>query len=428
MFTRQRYWGEPFPILHGPNGCLIGLDDGDLPLELPPVDDFKPPVSDDVNALPEPPLGRATEWKTVQRDGVTWRRDLNTMPQWAGSCWYFLRFCDPHNSERFADADAERYWMPVDTYVGGAEHAVLHLLYARFWHKVLFDLGHVSTLEPFQRLTNQGMIQSFAYRDARGINVPTDQVQQQGAGFIDTRTGEPVTQVVAKMSKALKNVVNPDEVIARFGADAFRCYEMFMGPLEADKPWNTRDVPGLFKLLARIWRLVVDQQTGELSTALVDEPAGPDALRILHKTIKKVGDDIEQFKFNTAIGQIFEFVNAMTPLGRRPRQVIEPFILVVAPFAPHLAEELWQRLGHRESLAYAPWPAYDPELARDNEIEIPVQISGKVRARITVAAGADDAVLEQAALADPRVRELVTGKTVRKVIVVRDRLVNIVAN
>lgn len=428
VFTRQRYWGEPFPILHGPSGEIVGLDESELPLELPPIDDFKPPTSDDPDSLPEPPLGRATNWKTVVRDGGTWRRDLNTMPQWAGSCWYYLRFCDSQNGERFASKEAEKYWMPVDTYVGGAEHAVLHLLYARFWHKVLFDLGHVSTLEPFQSLTNQGMIQSFAYKDARGINVPVDQVEQKGDAFINRDTGETVTQIVAKMSKALKNVVNPDDIIAEFGADAFRCYEMFMGPLEADKPWNTRDVPGVFKLLGRIWRLVVDQETGELSSALVDEPADKDALRVLHKTIKKVGEDIEQFKFNTAIGQLFAFVNAMTPLKRRPREVIEPFVLLVAPFAPHLAEELWSRLGHTDTLAFEPWPQFDADLARDDEIEVPVQILGKVRSRIKVAADTDEKSLEQAALADAKIQELLTGKSVRKVIVVKGRLVNIVAN
>jgi len=428
VFTRQRYWGEPFPILHSPDGRMHGLDESDLPLELPPIDDFKPPSSDDPNSLPEPPLGRATEWKTVQRDGETWRRDLNTMPQWAGSCWYYLRFCDPKNANRFASKEAEQYWMPVDTYVGGAEHAVLHLLYARFWHKLLFDLGQVSTLEPFQSLTNQGMIQSFAYKDDRGINVPVDRVEAKGEKFVDSNTGEPVTQIVAKMSKALKNVVNPDDVIAEFGADAFRCYEMFMGPLEADKPWNTRDVPGVFKLLARIWRLVMDQESGELSSALTDEPADRDALRILHKTIKKVGEDIEQFKFNTAIGQLFEFVNAITPLSKRPREVIEPFVLLVAPFAPHLAEELWSRLGHTDTLAYEPWPKYDADLARDDEIEIPVQILGKLRSRITIAADADEKTMEAAAMADPKIQEMLTGKTVRKVIVVKGRMINIVAN
>jgi leucyl-tRNA synthetase len=428
IFTRQRYWGEPFPILHGEDGEIRALDESELPLVLPPIDDYKPTVSHDEKQLPEPPLGRATSWKTVTRDGKTYTRDLNTMPQWAGSCWYYLRFIDPRNSTRFCDQKAEAYWMPVDTYVGGAEHAVLHLLYARFWHKVLFDLGHVSTAEPFASLTNQGMIQGFAYEDSRGMNVPVTEIEERDGRYFHRTSGAEVRQVIAKMSKSLKNVVNPDEVIAQYGADTFRCYEMFMGPLEASKPWNTNDVPGVHRLLNRIWRLYVDENTGRLSPALVDEPAGDAARRILHKTIKKVGEDIPQFKFNTAISQIFEFVNTLTPMATRPREVLEPFVLVIAPFAPHLAEELWERLGHRESIAHAPWPGYDPTLARDESIEIPVQIAGKVRSKITLPADADEAAHEQAALADARVQELLAGKTVRKVIVVRGRLVNIVAN
>jgi len=428
VFTRQRYWGEPFPILHGADGELRALGDAELPLALPEIADYSPAISHNATQLPDPPLGRAAEWKIVQRDGRAYNRDLNTMPQWAGSCWYYLRFIDPRNAKRFCDSAAERYWMPVDTYVGGAEHAVLHLLYARFWHKVLFDLGEVSTPEPFHSLTNQGMIQGFAYQDSRGINVPTADVEERGGRYLHLQTGEELAQVIAKMSKSLKNVVNPDEIIAEFGADAFRCYEMFMGPLEASKPWNTRDVPGVFKLLQRIWRLVVDQDTGQLSPALVNTPADEASLRILHKTIKKVGDDIAAFKFNTAIGQLFEFVNALTPMPERPRAVVEPFILLVAPFAPHLAEELWQRLGHAESLAYAPWPQYDEALARDNEVEIAVQILGKVKSKIVVPADADEKALESAALADTRIQELLAGKTVRKVIVVKGRLVNIVAN
>ncbi len=428
VFTRQRYWGEPFPILHGEDGEIRALDDAELPLTLPEVEDYKPTVSHDENHLPEPPLGRAEGWKHVALDAKRYTRDLNTMPQWAGSCWYYLRFIDPGNGDRFCAADAEKYWMPVDTYVGGAEHAVLHLLYARFWHKVLFDLGHVSTAEPFKSLTNQGMIQAFAYKDERGINVPMDQIDERDGAFVNSATGEQVTQIIAKMSKGLKNVVNPDEIIAEFGADAFRCYEMFMGPLEASKPWNTRDVPGVFKLLQRIWRLVVDQETGQLASALTDGAPTDAEVRILHKTIKKVGEDIEAFKYNTAIGQIFEFVNTLTPMTRRARAVIEPFVLVVAPFAPHLAEELWSRLGHAESLAYAPWPEYDEALARDDEVEIAVQILGKVKAKIMVPADADQKALEQAALADERIQQLLSGKSVRKVIVVPGRLVNIVAN
>jgi len=430
IFSRQKYWGEPIPVLHGEDGACVALDESELPLELPPMEDFKPTTADDnADTLPEPPLGRAKAWANVERNGKKYRRDLNTMPQWAGSCWYYLRYLSPKESSRGWDMMAEKYWMPVDVYVGGAEHAVLHLLYARFWHKVLYDLGHVSTSEPFAKLINQGMIQSFAYKDRRGTLVTADHAAEGADGTLThAETGEPLTQVVAKMSKALKNVVNPDEIIAEYGADTFRMYEMFMGPIEASKPWNTRDVPGLHKLLNRIWRLVVDPESGALSPALVDAQPDEKALRILHKTIKKVGEDIEAFKFNTAIAAIFDFVNALTPMPQRPRSVIEPFVIVISPFAPHIAEELWQRLGHDETLTDHPWPRYDPELAKDDQVEIAVQIMGKVKSRITVPANADEKRLEEAALADERIQRELEGKTIRKVITVKGRLVNIVAN
>ena len=430
VFSRQKYWGEPIPVLHGEDSECVALDESELPLELPPMDDFKPtPAADDADTLPEPPLGRAKDWVNVERDCKRYRRDLNTMPQWAGSCWYYLRYLSPDARSCAWDMMPEEYWMPVDVYVGGAEHAVLHLLYARFWHKLLYDLGHVSTSEPFRKLINQGMIQSFAYKDRRGALVTADRVTEAEDGaFKHRETGEPLTQIVAKMSKALRNVVSPDEIIARYGADTFRMYEMFMGPIEASKPWNTRDVPGLFSLLKRIWRLVVDEESGSLSPALADAVPDKQTARILHKTIKKVGEDIEAFKFNTAIAAIFQFVNALTPMGRRPRSVIEPFVLLVSPFAPHIAEELWERLGHRESLAYRPWPQFDPELARDDQVEIAVQIRGKVKSRIMVPADADEKQLTKAALADDRIKRELEGKTVRKVIAVKGRLVNIVAN
>jgi len=430
IFSRQKYWGEPFPVLHGEDGETIVVPDSGLPVELPPMDDFKPThrADDDADSLPEPPLGRAKEWVAVEIDGKRYRRDLNTMPQWAGSCWYYLRFIDPRNAERFADPEAERYWMPIDLYVGGAEHAVLHLLYARFWHKFLFDLGYVSTREPFKKLFNQGMIQSFAFRNSRGLVVGPDSVEERGDDdYVLKDTGEPVTRIVAKMAKSLKNVVNPDEIIKEFGADTFRLYEMYMGPLDAAKPWNTRDVPGLARLCNRIWRLVVDEESGELSTSLVNDAPGEDALRALHKTIKRVTEDLEQLKLNTAIAEIFDFVNFMTPQEKRPRAVIEPFILLVAPFAPHLAEELWQRLGHTDTLSYEPWPSHDEALAKDDEVEIAVQVTGKIKARIMVASDADEDTLRSAALAEPKVAEAIEGKTIRKVIVVPGRLVNIVA-
>ncbi len=428
IFTRQRYWGEPFPILHGPDGEMVAIADDELPVELPEVEEYKPTISHDEDHLPEPPLSRATEWKTVDRDGVEYLRDLNTMPQWAGSCWYYLRFLDPQNASRFCSREAEDYWMPVDTYVGGAEHAVLHLLYARFWHKLLFDFGEVKTAEPFQNLINQGMIQAFAYEDSRGVNVILDDVEECDGAYYRKGGGEQLTQIVTKMSKARRNVVNPDDIIEQFGADAFRCYEMFMGPLEASKPWNTRDVPGVYKLLNRIWRLYVDQDTGALSPQMTAEPADEQTLRTLHKTIKKVGEDIDSFKYNTAIGQLFEFVNFMTPLETRPREVLEKFVLVIAPFTPHIAEELWSRLGFEGSVSKVSWPVYDEALAKDDTVEIAVQLMGKVKTRIQLPADADGKALEELALAEPAVQALIEGKTVRKVIAIKGRLVNIVAN
>ncbi len=430
IFSRQKYWGEPFPVLHADDGETIAVGDHELPVELPAMEDFRPtPASGDAQTLPEPPLGRAKEWVNVERDGRRFRRDLNTMPQWAGSCWYYLRFIDPHNTQRFCDREAERYWMPIDLYVGGAEHAVLHLLYARFWHKLLYDLGYVSTGEPFKKLFNQGMIQSFAYRDGVGLVVGPDAVEQRGEDeYVLLSSGKPVTRIIAKMSKSLKNVVGPDAVIDQYGADTFRLYEMYMGPLDAAKPWNTRDVPGLFKLCQRVWRLVVDEQTGEVSPALTEDEPADDVLRMLHKTVKRVTEDLEQLKLNTAIAALFDFVNVMTPLSGRARSVIEPFVLVLSPFAPHLAEELWHRLGHADTLAYESWPTFDPDLAREEEVEIAVQVQGKIKTRFMVAADADEESVRAAAMADHRVIDALAGKTVRKVIVVKGRLVNIVAN
>ncbi len=428
LFSRQRYWGEPFPVLHGDDGETTVVRDDELPVELPSMDHFKPTTGgDDPMSLPEPPLGRAREWARVTVEGKTFRRDVNTMPQWAGSCWYYLRFIDPHNDRRFCEPAAERYWMSVDLYVGGAEHAVLHLLYARFWHKFLYDLGCASTCEPFGKLFNQGMIQSFAFRDSRGRVLPPDAVKEAGDDkFVLKESGEPVDRIVAKMSKALKNVVNPDEVIAEWGADTFRLYEMYMGPLDSSKPWNTRDVPGLFKLCQRIWRLVVNEETNQLSSALnSDLPAG-DELRMLHKTVKRVTDDLEQMKLNTAIAAIFDFVNFMTPRERRAREVIETFVRLLAPFTPHLAEELWCRLGHEATIAFEPWPTFDDALTRDAEVEIAVQINGKLRARVMVAAEADEESIRAAALSEEKVAAAIQGKNVRKVIVVKGRLVSIV--
>ncbi|MCG3138288.1 MAG: Valine--tRNA ligase [Phycisphaerae bacterium] len=427
LFSRQRYWGEPFPILHGPDGEVIGLDEPELPLDLPHMDNFQPHASDDPNEPPRPPLGRVKEWAAVQRDGKTYTRELNTMPQWAGSCWYYLRFTDPKNTEQPWSSVAEKYWMNVDQYVGGAEHAVLHLLYARFWHKVLYDLGHVSTVEPFQRLFNQGLILSFAYQDQRGMTLPVDEVEERGENqFFHKTTGEPVQQIVAKMSKSLKNIVNPDDILCEFGADAFRLYEMYMGPLDASKPWNTRDIPGLYRFLSRAWRLVVDEQTDQLSPAV--QPVEPPLalLRRLHQVIGKVSAHIESFKFNTAIAELITLTNELTSAAVRPRAILEPFVLLLAPFAPHIAEELWQRLGHQRTLAYEPWPTFDPQLARDDTIEIPVQINGKLRTRLQLPVDSTPDQLETAVRNDPTVLLAVGDKSIHKVIVVPGKLVNLV--
>lgn len=429
LFSRQRYWGEPFPVLHTKDGETTAVAEEELPVTLPEMEDFRPTASKaDAESIPAPPLSRAKDWMRVQSDGHEFVRDANSMPQWAGSCWYYLRFIDPQNDREFCASEAERYWMPVDLYVGGAEHAVLHLLYARFWHKVLFDLGKVSTCEPFQKLFNQGMIQGFAFRDRRGMIVGPDAVTERGENdFVLAGGDEPVTRIVAKMSKSLKNVVNPDVVIGEYGADTFRLYEMYMGPLDASKPWNTRDVPGLFKLCQRIWRLFVDEMTGEPSSALTHDAPDEPSLRALHKLILKVTTEVEQLKLNTAIAAVFDFVNALTPMEKRSRAVLEPFVLVIAPFVPHLAEELWARLGHKECLAYEAWPQYDETLARDDAVEIAVQVGGKIKSRVMVATDADDQTIERAAMADEKTQAAIAGKTVKKVIIVKGRLVNIIA-
>ncbi|MEX0885175.1 MAG: leucine--tRNA ligase [Phycisphaeraceae bacterium] len=461
LFSRQRYWGEPFPILHGPDGEIVALDESDLAVELPEMTDFAPEPTDDPNAPPRPPLARAPEsWRIVERDGVRYERELNTMPQWAGSCWYYLRFCDPHNTERFVSEQAEQYWMAgamsnedddhgrtsrnwlepapsggVDLYVGGVEHAVLHLLYARFWHKVLYDLGHVSTPEPFGRLFNQGYIQAYCYRDARGIVVPADEVvDQDGKPAMDVQdqpnrrfshNGQPVTQEYGKMGKSLKNAVNPDDIGARFGTDTLRLYLMYMGPLEASKPWNTRDIVGVHRFLNRVWRNLVDEDTGD--TLVTDDHPSADLERNVHRTIQRVTRQMESLGFNVAIAAMIELNNELVAMDRVPRLAAETLVRLLAPFAPHLAEELWQRLGHAPSVADADWPDYDETMLVEERIELPVQVNGKLRGRITVPADADDDAIEAAARGDAKVADELVGKTVRKVIVVKGKLINIVA-
>jgi leucyl-tRNA synthetase len=388
LFSRQRYWGEPFPILHTEDGRVMGLSESELPLILPEVADYRPPGTG------ESPLAKATEWLNVTLpDGTRAQRETNTMPQWAGSCWYYLRYLDPRNAERGWDPAKEKYWMAVDLYIGGAEHAVLHLLYSRFWHKFLYDLGYVSTREPFGKLINQGMI-----------------LGEDGQ----------------KMSKSRGNVVNPDQVVADYGADSMRLYEMFMGPLEAMKPWSMQGVQGVYRFLQKAWRLIVDDETGGQAAAVTDGQPDEQTLRLLHQTIRKVGGDIETFGFNTAISAMMILVNHLGRLDARPRSVLEPFLLLLAPFAPHIAEELWQRLGHDESLAYAPWPQYDEELAREKQVEMGVQVNGKLRDRIVVSAEADEEQIREKALHSEKTRAALAGKTPKKVIVIKGRLVNIV--
>ncbi|MFO0973542.1 MAG: leucine--tRNA ligase [Phycisphaerae bacterium] len=447
LFSRQRYWGEPFPIVHCGVCGPVAVPDSQLPVTLPDMDNFQPTaMAEESQADPEPPLARATGWtRTVCPDcGRAARRELNTMPNWAGSCWYYLRFADPRNESAMCGRQAERYWFVskkkdgtphaggVDLYVGGTEHAVLHLLYARFWHKVLFDLGHVSTPEPFGRLFNQGMIRAFAYRDGRGVPIGYDEIDFRDDGAFHKQTGEKLAGAVEKMSKSLKNVVNPDDVVADYGADSLRLYEMFMGPLEASKPWNPRDVPGVFRFLQRAWRLVVDPQTGSLSAKLQPGAGGavnPPLERALHKLVRKVTDDLDRMAFNTAIAAMMEFVNAATQAESIARDQLERFVLLLSPFAPHISEELWQRLRGAEwcgSLAFEAWPAFDPAWVVDDQVEIAVQVNGKLAATITVPAGADEVALESAARANDKVQARLAGKTVRKVIVIKGRLVNVV--
>ncbi|MEW1586416.1 leucine--tRNA ligase [Micromonospora vinacea] len=436
LFSRQRYWGEPFPIVYDETGAAIALPEEMLPVELPEVDDFSPKTfdADDANSNPETPLSRRRDWVEVELDlgdgPKRYTRETNVMPQWAGSCWYELRYLDPTNSERFVDAENERYWMGpradgdcggTDLYVGGAEHAVLHLLYARFWHKVLFDLGHVSSFEPFRKLFNQGMIQAYAYTDSRGSYVQAEEVfERDGAYYLGDLA---VNREYGKMGKSLKNVVTPDDMCAAYGADTFRVYEMSMGPLEVSRPWETRAVVGSYRFLQRVWRAVVDEQTGALR--VTEDPADEATRRLLHKVIDGVRGDMDGIRFNTAIAKLIELTNGLTRLSATPREVAEPLVLMVAPFAPHVAEELWRKLGHDTSLTYADFPTADPTLLVADTVTYPVQVNGKVRGRIEVPADASEEVVRAAAL--DAVTATLNGKEPRKVIVVKGRMVSVVA-
>ena len=442
LFSRQRYWGEPFPIVYDEDDLPIALPEDMLPLELPEVADYAPQSFDpmDADSTPVPPLGRATEWATVELDlgqGVkTYRRELNVMPQWAGSCWYELRYLDPTNAKVFVDPEVEKYWMGkdptrpgdtggVDLYVGGVEHAVLHLLYSRFWHKVLFDLGHVSSEEPFRKLYNQGYVQAYAYTDARGAYVPAEDVVTSPDGTLFTYQGASVNREYGKMGKRLLNVVTPDEMCDRYGADTFRMYEMAMGPLDISRPWQTRDVVGSQRYLQRMWRAVVSEETG--ATTVVDDAPDLETLKLLHRTIDGVTTDYGVMSYNTAIAKLIVLTNHLTKSAApTPRVVAEALVLMTAPLAPHISEELWSRLGHSQSLAHGPFPVADPALLVAEEIEYPIQVKGKVRSRISVPSASTTAEVEALALADQKIVEILAGATPRKVVVVPGKMVSIV--
>jgi leucyl-tRNA synthetase len=461
LFSRQRYWGEPFPVLHLADGTTKLVPESELPVLLPPLDDFRP------SGEFEAPLERAPAWIETRdpETGQPARRDRNTMPQWAGSCWYYLRFCDPYNEGEAWSREAERYWMPVDLYVGGAEHAVLHLLYARFWHKVLYDLGFVHTKEPFQRLLNPGMIlgHSYRYYDDNLSDDPHAKVQAfagsevrvAGESVVASETGRPLKarwvdekevrrgsdgqplhptidglvleEVVEKMSKSRGNVLSPDEVIEEYGADAMRLYELFMGPLEKGAPWSTEGIPGVHRFLQRAYRLLVDEGVeGEPIRELPPGDGTPDQARLLARTVHGVTEDLEALQFNTAIAKLMVFVRDIAKDAPLPRRAAEAFVRMLAPFAAHLGEELWQRLGHAESLAFEPWPEADPALLVADVIRLAVQVNGKRRGEIEVPADTDDAGIRAAALASEQVQRHLAGREPRKIIVVPGRLVNVV--
>jgi leucyl-tRNA synthetase len=457
LFSRQRYWGEPFPIVLDAMGNAYALPESDLPLTLPQMEDFKP------TGTPEPPLSKARDWVKVKTDQGEFVRETNTMPQWAGSCWYYLRYLDPHNEKQLVDPAKERYWMPVDLYIGGVEHAVLHLLYSRFWHKVLFDLGHVSTPEPFARLVNQGlmlgemeyhvfsdgdgrMVSAADLRDIEeeaapdgahligyekstgrkliGRKIAEDQVEKQEEGF--RLKSNPAIRVDArsfKMSKSRGNVVTPDQIVAQYGADTFRLYEMYMGPLEAQKPWNTRDIVGMWRFLQSVWRIMIDDNG---TPRLSDGPIPAEIDRRMHRAIKKAAGDLAGLRFNTAIAELIELKNEMTSLKSVPRELAENFTLMLSPFAPHMAEEIWQRLGHHKSISHRPWPTVDESKLVEQTMEIPVQVNGKLRGKVTVPSGADEAAVFAAAEADPAVQGWLKGKTIVKRIFAGGKLASFV--
>ncbi|GDY30911.1 leucine--tRNA ligase [Gandjariella thermophila] len=447
LFSRQRYWGEPFPVVYDEDGLPVALPEHMLPVELPDVPDFSPGTydPDDRDSEPAPPLAKATDWVEVELDlgdgPKRYRRDTNVMPQWAGSCWYQLRYLDPYNDEQFCAPENERYWMGprpaehgqddpggVDLYVGGVEHAVLHLLYSRFWHKVLYDLGYVSSEEPYRRLYNQGYIQAYAYTDARGTYVPAEEVEERDGRFF--WNGQEVNQEYGKMGKSLKNVVTPDEMCDGYGADTFRLYEMAMGPLDVSRPWATKDVVGAHRFLQRLWRNLVDEHTG--APRVSEEQPDAETLRVLHRTIAEVRENFANLRYNTGIARLIELNNHVTKTfgpgngDGTPRAVAEPMVLMLAPLSPHLAEELWSLLGHEHSLAHGPFPEADERYLVEDTAEYPIQVNGKVRSRVVVPASAGQDEVRAAALAEEKIVALLEGRQPRKVIVVPGRLVNVV--
>jgi len=415
LFSRQRYWGEPFPVIHWEDGEVTLLDDNDLPLQLPELEKYTPGESG------ESPLANATDWLNVtDKNGRKGRRETNTMPQWAGSCWYFLRYIDPKNDDKIFDPQKEQYWMPVDLYIGGAEHAVLHLLYSRFWHKVLYDLGVVSTDEPFQKLFNQGMILAFAYETQNGAKVASDLVEEKDGKFFHTETGEELTQIVAKMSKSLKNVVNPDDVTLRYGADSLRLYEMFMGPLDERKPWAETGVKGVYNFLNKAYRFFSDPKN------IVEGTEDKEVAKLLHQTIQKVEFDIEHLKFNTAISALMVFNNLAIKKGKVTKETAKTFAKILSPFAPHMGEELWSLYGESETLAYEPWPEVDESLLKEDSYEYPVSFNGKMRFKIEIPLDMPKDEIEKTVLSAEKAQKWLEGKTVRKFIFVPKKIINVV--
>jgi len=415
LFSRQRYWGEPFPVIHWEDGEVTVINDDELPLELPQLEKYLPGESG------ESPLANSEDWlNVVDKNGRKGRRETNTMPQWAGSCWYYLRYIDPKNDKKIFNSEKEKYWMPVDLYIGGAEHAVLHLLYSRFWHKVLFDLGIVSTDEPYQRLFNQGMILAFAYESETGAKISGDLVEEREGKYFHKETGAELHQIVAKMSKSLKNVVNPDDVTSKYGADSLRLYEMFMGPLDVTKPWDEKGVKGVFGFLGRACRFLTNKEN--IFTGNED----PKVLKSLHKTIKKVEGDIESLHFNTAISEMMIFLNLATKKGKITTDTASRFTKILSPFAPHLSEEVWQTLGNKKSLAYEPWPEFNEDYMKEDNFNYPVSFNGKTRFNIELPVNLSKEEIIKIVLSDERSHKWIGNSTPSNIIVVPNRIVNIV--